>query len=177
MTHIEHMAGLAVLAAVMSGCALTDTGCITNNSPCYGDVAAYLTGGRIRFSTQKIDPSLGNEFILHRFSTNETVKVSLKKGIFPAEVLALERKIRAGTFTLDEVRRCQRMEWDYARRLVNTPPDECFQIVALKDFHWTPDAYEHRGLRGDVVNKDYFRAAGRQTDKNPVQSGPQEQEQ
>jgi hypothetical protein len=33
----------------------TDTGCVTNNSPCYGDVAAYLTGGRIRFGR---DPSL-----------------------------------------------------------------------------------------------------------------------
>jgi len=31
----------------------TDTGCVTNNSPCFGDVAAYLTGGRIRFGTQK----------------------------------------------------------------------------------------------------------------------------
>jgi len=62
----------------------TDTGCITNNSPCYGDVAAYLTGGRIRFGTQKIDPSLGNEFIIHRFSTNETVKVSLKPGRIPS---------------------------------------------------------------------------------------------
>jgi len=154
----------------------TDTGCITNNSPCYGDVAAYLTGGRIRFGTQKIDPSLGNEFILQRFSTEETVKVSLKPGVFPSEVLALEQKIRAGTFTLEEMRRCQRIEWDYARRLLNTPPDECFEVVVMKGFRWTPDVYEHRDARGDTVNKDCLRATSRQADKKPVQSGPLEQE-
>ncbi len=155
----------------------TDTGCITNNSPCYGDVAAYLTGGRIRFGTQKIDPALGNEFILHRLSTNETVKVTLRRGVFPPELLALEEKIRAGTFTMDEMRRCQQMGWDYARRLLNTPPEECFQIVAVKDFRWVPDEYEHRGRRGDIVNKDCTSAAGRQTDKSPVQSEPQREEQ
>jgi len=136
----------------------TDTGCITNNSPCHGDVAAYLTGGRIWFGTQKIDLSLGNEFILHRFSTNETVKVSLKPGVFPPEVLALEQKIRAGTFTLDEMRRCQQAEWDYARRLLNTPPEKCFVTTEMKGFRWTPDSYEHRGRRSDIVNKNCLRA-------------------
>ena len=100
---------------------------------------------------------LGNEFIIHRFSTNETVKVSLKPGVFPPEVLALERKIRAGTFTLDEMRRCQQAEWDYARRLLNTPPEECFAITEMRGFRWTPDSYEHRGKRGDIVNKNRLR--------------------
>jgi hypothetical protein len=55
-----------------------DTGCITNNSPCFGDVAAYLTGSRIRFGTQKIEPSRGLSFVLHRFSTGETVEIALR---------------------------------------------------------------------------------------------------
>ena len=135
----------------------TDTGCITNNSPCYGDVAAYLTGGRIRFGTQKLDPPLGNAFIVYRFSTGQAVKVTLRSGVFPAEVRALENKVRGGKFTLAEMRRCQQMEWDYARRLLNTPPEECFETETLKGFHWTPDAYEHRGPRGDVVNRDCLR--------------------
>lgn len=155
----------------------TDTGCITNNSPCYGDVAAYLTGGRIRFGTQKIDPALGDEFILHRFSTNETVKVSLKPGVFPNNVRTLEQKLRSGTFTLKEMRRCQQMEWDYARRLLNTPLDKSFKVVTLKGFHWTPDKYEHRGSRGDVVNKDCLRPASLRANRNPVQSGSRQQEQ
>ena len=132
----------------------TDTGCITNNSPCYGDVAAYLTGGRIRFGTQKIDPSLKNEFILHRFSTGETVKVSLKPGVFPAEVLALEQKLRTGLFTIDEMRSCQQLEWDYARKLLQKPLHESFQVEIVKRFSWEPDPYVHVGNRGDVINKN-----------------------
>lgn len=132
----------------------TDTGCITNNSPCYGDVAAYLTGGRIRFGTQKIDPSLKNEFILHRFSTGETVKVSLRSGVFPTEVLVLEQKLRTGVFTLDEMRSCQQLEWDYARELLQKPLNESFQIQIVKGFSWQPDPYVHIGNRGDVVNKN-----------------------
>lgn len=74
----------------------TDTGCISNNSPCYGDAAAYVTGGRIRFGTQKIDPRLGNEFILYRFSAGRAVRVYLRPGVFPAEIVALEKAIRGG---------------------------------------------------------------------------------
>lgn len=132
----------------------TDTGCITKNSPCYGDVAAYLTGGRIRFGTQKIDPLFGDEFILYRFSTGEAVKVSLRPGVFPGEVLALETKIRAGDFTDAEMRTCQQIEWDYARDLLQHPLTDSFELQRLENFSWTPDAYEHLGQRGDVVNKD-----------------------
>ncbi|MCF7849820.1 MAG: formylmethanofuran dehydrogenase subunit E family protein [Kiritimatiellales bacterium] len=132
----------------------TDTGCITKNSPCYGDVAAYLTGGRIRFGTQKIDSSLGDEFILYRFSTGEAVRVSLKPGVFPDEVLALETKIRGGDFTDEEMRTCQQIEWDFARDLLQRPPADSFEFQALERFHWTPDSYEHLGKRGDVANKN-----------------------
>lgn len=132
----------------------TDTGCITKNSPCYGDVAAYLTGGRIRFGTQKIDPSLGDEFILYRFSTGEAVKVSLNPGVFPEAVAALEQKIRSGEFTDEEMRTCQQIAWDYARDLLQHPLDESFDLQWLENFVWTPDPYEYLGNRGDVINKN-----------------------
>jgi len=135
----------------------TDTGCITNNSPCFGDIAAYLTGGRIRFGTQKIDPGLGNEFIVHRFSTGETVKISLKPGIFPEEVLRLERIIRAGNFTVEDMRRCQELQWEYARNLMQRPPTELFDVEQIPTFKWKPDVYEHQGERGDIVNKNILR--------------------
>lgn len=137
----------------------TDTGCITNNSPCFGDVAAYLTGGRIRFGTQKIDPSLGNEFVLVRFSTGQAVKVSLRPGVFPDEVMRLEAKIRSGDFTVDDMRRCRQRQWEYARELLSRPLDESFSIEPLPSFVWQPDAYEHLGKRGDIVNKNVLRAA------------------
>ncbi len=132
----------------------TDTGGISNNSPCYGDVVAYLTGGRIRFGSQKIDPAMGAEFILCRFSTGKAVKVALKPGVFPADVAQLEAKIRKGDFTNEEMRRCQQLQWDYARRLMQHPLAESFTVTPLTDFVWQPDAYEHLGKRGDVVNKN-----------------------
>ncbi len=132
----------------------TDTCCITNNSPCFGDVAAYLTGGRIRFGTQKIDPDMGNEFILYRISTKQAVKVSLKEGVFPKEVADLEHQIRKGDFTVAQMRLCQQKEWDYARNLLNRPLEKSFKVQVLKDFNWQPDPYIHRSPRGDVVNKN-----------------------
>jgi len=132
----------------------TDTGGICNNSPCYGDVVEYLTGGRIRFGTQKIDPHLGNEFILYRFSTHQAVKVALKPGVFPVAVAQLEAKIRRGDFSVADMRRCQQMEWDYARALLQHPLAESFTVTPLANFTWQPDAYEHLGTRGDIINKN-----------------------
>ena len=132
----------------------TDTGGICNNSPCYGDVVEYLTGGRIRFGTQKIDPSMGAEFILYRFSTRQAVKVALKPGVFPVDVARLEAKIRNGDFSVADMRRCQQLEWDYARGLLQRPLAESFTVTPLAHFDWQPDAYEHLGKRGDVINKN-----------------------
>ncbi len=132
----------------------TDTGGITNNSPCFGDVVAYLTGGRIRFGTQKIDPKMGNEFILYRFSTKEAVHIALKPGIFPEELAQLERQIRSGNYTPADIDRCQRMQWEFAHKVLNTPPEQIFSVQKLTNFKWEPDEYPHRGVRGDVLFKN-----------------------
>jgi len=104
----------------------TDTGCITNNSPCYGDVAAYLCGGRIRFGTQKIDKRLQDAFILYRFSTYRAVKVSLKSGVFPKEVKELEDKVKTGNFSIEEMRKLQKLQWEFARDLIGRPLEDSF---------------------------------------------------
>ncbi len=132
----------------------TDTGGISNNSPCYGDVTAYLTGGRIRFGTQKIDPKLGNEFIVYRFSTQQAVSVALKPGVFPAEVASLEKQIRTANFSLADMRRCQQLQWAFAQQLLQHPLTDSFTVTPLPQFVWQPDAYEHLGKRGDTVNKN-----------------------
>jgi formylmethanofuran dehydrogenase subunit E len=135
----------------------TDTCCITNNSPCYGDVAAYLTGGRIRFGTQKIDPSLGNEFVLYRVSTKQAVRVSLRPDVFPAQLAALERKVRSGDFNAADMDRCQRWQWDYARQLLQRPLRESFYVETLEALSWEPDPYPNAGNRWDIVNKNVAR--------------------
>jgi formylmethanofuran dehydrogenase subunit E len=139
----------------------TDTCCITNNSPCYGDAAAYLTGGRIRFGTQKIDPSLGNEFVLYRMSTKQAVRVSLRPNVFPQQLAAFENKIRSGDFTAAEMDQCQKRQWDYARKLLQKPLGESFQLETLEAFSWEPDPYPNIGTRGDIINKTVGRPASR----------------
>ncbi len=135
----------------------TDTCCITNNSPCFGDVAAYLTGGRIRFGTQKIDPNMGNQFILYRISTKQAIRVSLKEGVFPQKLFDLEKKIKSGDFTIEQMHQCQKLGWDFAEGLLNESLKESFLIEDMDGFIWKPDNYIHQGPRGDVINKNIIR--------------------
>lgn len=135
----------------------TDTCCVTNNSPCYGDIAAYLTGGRIRFGTQKIDAGMGNEFILHRISTGKTVKVMLKEGVFPKDIAALEAKLREGESSAADIRKCQETEWDYARHLINHPIEQSFSVVWMDNYRWQPDSYVNIGKRGDIIKKNVMK--------------------
>jgi len=132
----------------------TDTCCITNNSPCFGDTASYLTGGRIRFGTQKIDPNMSNELIIYRMSTNQAVKISLIKGVFPSELAELEKKIKSGDFTIEEMRLCQQLGWDFAKNLINKPLSESFVVENINNFVWKPDNYIYQGKRSDIINKN-----------------------
>lgn len=132
----------------------TDTCCITDNSPCFGDAAAYLTGGRIRFGTQKIDPNLGNEIIIYRISTKQAVQISLKNGVFPSELEDLEKKVKSGNFTVEQMRLCQKLGWEFAESLVNKPLNESFVLENLDGFTWKSENYIHEGPRGDIRNKN-----------------------
>jgi len=132
----------------------TDTGCVSNNSPCFGDAAAYLTGGRVRFGTQRIEPKRGLSFLVHRFSTGETIEVSLRDGILPPELHTLESKLKSGNFEPRELRECQLAQWNYARGLLQHPLKESFVVKRIEDLEWTPDRYEQLGTRGDIVNRN-----------------------
>ena len=132
----------------------TDTGCISNNSPCFGDVAAYLTGGRIRFGTQKLDKTRGLSFVVYRFSTGEAIEVELRQGVIPKPLKALESKLRSGSFTTEELRECQVAQWDYAKSILRHPLDQSFRTQRIKDMLWTPDPYEPASARGDIINRN-----------------------
>lgn len=134
----------------------TDTCGITNNSPCFGDIMAYLTGARIRFGTQKIDPKMGNEFIIHSISTGQTVKVALKQGMFPQVVMELEKKLKSGKFTKEEMDLCQKLQWEFAKKTLSQPLENSFMVEKVSDFKWQPDDYSKASKRGDVINKNAF---------------------
>jgi len=49
---------------------------VSKNSPCLGDLAAYLAGGRARFGTHRLDDTLGVGFKVQRLSNGEAWEVS-----------------------------------------------------------------------------------------------------
>ena len=61
----------------------TDLRIVSKNSPCLGDVAAYLTGARVRYGTHRLDDSLGVGFIVQVISTGETWEVREEPGFLP----------------------------------------------------------------------------------------------
>ncbi len=62
----------------------TDLRVLSRNSPCLGDVAAYLTGGRVRFDTQDVRNEPGVWFVVQRITTGETVRVTENPDIYPS---------------------------------------------------------------------------------------------
>ena len=66
---------------------------VSKNSPCLGDVAAYLTGGRARFGTHRLDNSLGVGYQLQRLSTGESWEVREDADFFPANIVAWEDEL------------------------------------------------------------------------------------
>lgn len=135
----------------------TDLCSITNNSPCYGDVATYLTGGRIRFGTQKIDPSMKNQWIIHRISSNKTIRICLRDGVFPEKLASLEGRIKSGNYEESDILKCQKLQMEFARSLLEKPLHTWFEVEAISSFKWAPDNYEHLGKRGDVKMKNVLK--------------------
>ena len=131
----------------------TDTCVITNNSACFVDVAAYVTGARIRFGTQKIDPELGDEFIVYRQSTKKAVKVALRPGVFPPTLKTLEDKIRGDRGAATDIDLCREAGTAFAHWLLQQPTESTFVLTALEGFVWEPDEYEHVGQRTDILAK------------------------
>ena len=71
----------------------TDLRIVSNNSACGGDVAAYFTGGRLRFGSHHIDNTLKeSEFFVEKVSTGETVLVKLNPNVYPTEVKTQMKK-------------------------------------------------------------------------------------
>ncbi|HEY53299.1 MAG TPA: hypothetical protein G4N94_07570 [Caldilineae bacterium] len=133
----------------------TDLTIISNNSACGGDVAAYLTGARARFGSHIIDLSLsGGEFIVRRVSTGDTVHVSLRPEVHPHEVKAQMRKLLGGDYSPEDIDLFGRLQWDYARRLVQHPASESFTVEHLHDFVWPDPTCLDLGRRSDNDFKD-----------------------
>ena len=128
----------------------TDLRIVSNNSACGGDVAAYLTGGRLRFGSHHIDNNLKeSEFFVQKVSTEETVHVKLNPNVYPSEVKTQMKKIESGNFTPQDLDLFQDLQWAYARRLINRPLEESFIVEQLQRYRFPGPLCPDLGKRKD----------------------------
>ena len=141
----------------------SDLEVVSKNSPCLGDVAAYLTGGRLRFGTHRLDDSLGVGFVVREVSTGRTWEVREEPGFFPALIGAWEAALldddlvdsgclrAADKVELIAVNEARQWTWVREVLLASRPSDH--YIVQLLEGVELP-APIHRARRSDVVNRD-----------------------
>ncbi len=141
----------------------TDLVAAVNGSACYGDAAAYLTGARSRYGSLVIDPSLGDEWIVGRRSTGESVRIILRTGFKPPALGAMERQLRAAACPAGLIAAVQGLQRSFAFAVLSVPPERAFEIRPLPRF-----PYPTGEARPDTAK----RACGRVTADQPRRTAP-----
>jgi len=133
----------------------TDLRVLSRNSLCLGDVAAYLTGGRIRFNTQDVRDIPGVWFVIQRISSGEAVRVTERTGVYPETLVQMETRLVAERqATPAEVDTLRKAQWDWVRTvLLVRDPAEMYRVDRLMEWDWSDVPYAHIGLRTDVLFK------------------------
>jgi hypothetical protein len=140
----------------------SDLEVVSKNSPCLGDVAAYLTGGRVRFATHRLDDSLGVGFVVRELSTSRTWEVREEPGFFPPLIGAWEAALlddslveggylsaadKAELIAVNEAR-----QWTWVREvLLASRPGDHYLVRSLDNVELPAPIYTAR--RTDVVNR------------------------
>lgn len=132
----------------------TDLRILSKNSPCFTDVSAYLTGGRINFGTLDVDNKMGASWIVQRISDGKAIRVSRRAGVFPEELDRLEKKVKSGKATPEELTRTRDAAWNFSKNLLSHPLTESFSVEELDDFQYPESVYDNVGRRGDIKHKN-----------------------
>jgi len=141
----------------------TDLRVISRNSPCLGDVAAYLTGGRVRFNSQDVANQPGVWFVLEQIATGHRIRVEENPDVYPKSLSDEEAQlVSTGVATPEQLDRLQAAQWDWVKRvLLNTPRETLYTVRRLPEDSWEDVPYAHRGPRSDVLFKDVPRTIDR----------------
>jgi formylmethanofuran dehydrogenase subunit E len=142
----------------------TDVRAVSRNCPCCVDAAAWMTGARINQGTLMLDNSIGVGFIVQRISTGEAVRVSLRPGLYPAQLTALEQSIRSLRSCGEDVApanidRFEDGANEYSRKLLNTPPEQVVIVERLADYHFPDHSQNPLAPRSDVIDRDEPRSS------------------
>ncbi|MDA8356501.1 MAG: formylmethanofuran dehydrogenase subunit E family protein [Actinomycetota bacterium] len=149
------MRALADLAFGAAPLDRSDLLVVAKGSPCLGDVAAYLTGGRARYGTLRFDDTLGVGFRLQVRSTGECFDVREEPGFFPERIAAWETALLGD---LDETAKRELLavhetaQWDWVRQvLLPSAPSDHYRARRLEHLDLPPALAEAR--RTDTVNR------------------------
>lgn len=140
----------------------TNLSVVSKNSPCLGDVASYLTGGRARFGTHRLDDLLGVGFIVREFSSGATWKVQEDAGFFPRMIqtwdaaLIDDSLVEDGFLTPQDkaelVAVNEAVQWNWVRtELLTSRPAEHYVVNKLNVDEFPAPPLEVR--RTDVINR------------------------
>ncbi len=135
----------------------TDLRFISRNSPCLGDVGAYLTGGRVRFGTQDVLSRPGVWYIIQRISSGVTVEVIEEEGFFPSEIVDKEAQLSNMTDGDEKAQLVTKLksiqdQWVANSLLTSHPEDHYFAKKVFFNFGEVP--YANQGSRTDIIYKE-----------------------
>jgi formylmethanofuran dehydrogenase subunit E len=156
---------------------------ISGPAPCWSDVVAFLTGGRIQYGNLGFfrESKYGHAVLLYREDTGTAVLATWKKGInnIPGEPVVLEDSI---TWTpevdMDEVIELKKavkgqgnalpaqvdllrhQQWRHINDILTRPLEESYQAKVIEEFDWDEwiDPEKRIGTahpRGDIKLKNH----------------------
>jgi FmdE, Molybdenum formylmethanofuran dehydrogenase operon len=144
---------------------------VSKNSPCLGDVAAYLSGGRARFGTHRLDNALGVGFQLQRLSSGEAWEVREDPDFFPASIVAWEDALLRDELSDDDKAQLlavhEAAQWDWVRDvLFASAPADHYRARELDHLDLPEPLFVAR--RSDTVNRSVPAPTGLASPDDPT---------
>lgn len=130
----------------------TNTRIVSKSSPCYTDVAIYLSGGRSQYNTFYVDNTIEGIYIVQRIDNLKTLSIKRKANVKPAIIDELGNKAIKGELSACELEKLKQLEVEYSTFLVNKNVDEIFSVDVLDDFEWQPKTETY--IKTDIINKN-----------------------
>jgi hypothetical protein len=95
-------------------------------------------------------------FIIQQMSTGNTIQVEENAGVYPQELSDEEAQLVSSRLAIPEqLDRLQAAQWHWVQSvLLKTPWEELYTVQEIPQFVWQDVAYDHIGLRTDVLFKN-----------------------
>lgn len=131
----------------------TNTRAVSASSPCLGDAAIFLSGGRSQFGTFYVDNELGYFAVLQRIDNGKAVGVKLRKGVKPEAIQQLGTLAEQQKLNGCDIDYLRKLEDDFTEFVLTARVSDVFEIDDLSPFEWSPKLSPPY-VKTDIINKD-----------------------